>query len=302
MTTRFRTAGRVLTSLFALAAFAVPALADQLPTEDSQKPFREPIEVSNDHRACLEISNDDGQFIVRECLLQSNATLRKVVATPRIPEIMSRIVASELLWAEQLLPELNQPGSSQGVLSRQGRLGQGDWSDLGTHAFGLHVAGGPDFVAFALRLDDHHLASLEGEVDDSGNGFLLTTHAETGTQRKILFSKGAPLSDSGAGVGAKSQSTFYMGCLIDTPRFDLFSPNVCRQLGSQPTTTVFKLFLPYTPSHVIWTAPSSSCNGIWCSGPISPSQTVVGHAYWVINGIPTGPLSAQAIYYFEPGF
>ena len=93
-----------------------------------------------------------------------------------------------------------------------------------------------------------------------------------------------------------------MGCYIDTPAYDTYRADNCFQLGSSPSTVSFKVFLPYTPDYVVWSQPSSSCSGLWCNAPISPGQTVTGYAYWVIDGTPTGPVSATARYIFEPGF
>lgn len=84
------------------------------------------------------------------------------------------------------------------------------------------------------------------------------------------------------------------------PAFDLFRPDKCFALDNQPSQAVFSFFLPYTPEDYVWYNPAG-CGGRDSATPISPGQTISAGGYWVINGIPTGPVGAQATYFFEPG-
>lgn len=248
------------------------------------------------NQGCFNVSDEAAGFTVQECLTWTRVSQVPSTAAPSIPETMLRQLGAELQWMPQLMPPLNQPGQLIGEYTRQATVRGLETHDMGSHALDLRAEVSGDLVAFTLRLEDHAVRSVEGEVDGAGDGHLTFSYDGAAT-RTVRFEAGRQLLDAPPAPSHKS-SSFYMGCYVDTPAYDPFTPNSCwRLFGSQPTTAVFKVFLPYTPDSVVWFAPLSSCSSVWCSAPISPNQTVTAYAYWVINGIPTGPVVSATAHY-----
>lgn len=277
-------------SLALLATIGTSPIHGQLTTDAA----------SAQQQGCFRMISGDGGLTVEECLTQSSADKGKAVPLPSLPDSMIQMIGAKLQWMPQLMPRWNQMGQTDGHYSRFAGLDDGELSELAVHPYTLHVDGTPGFVAFRLELENHKVQALEGEVSTAGDGFLTLTYrdAEQGTVR---FENHLPMKDSGDRVADKS-SSFYMGCYIDTPAWDVYRPNTCRSFGEQQSSVaVFKVFLPYTPQSVVWVTPSSSCSGLTCWAPISLGQTVYGYAIWVINNTPTGPVGAQATYVYEPG-
>ncbi len=280
----FLTVGLVLTFVSLSPAQAEPTLD----TSSAQQ------------RGCFQMISEDGGLTVKECLTQTSTAAGKVVALPSLPDSMIQMIGAELQWMPQLMPRWNQMGQTSGHYSRFAGLDSAELSKLAEHPFALHVDGTPGFVAFRLELENHMVQTIEGELSVAGDGFLTMTYRDA-EQRSVRFEQNFP-TQGYADNPADKNSSFYMGCYIDTPAWDTYRPNTCYRLwGQQSSVAVFKVFLPYTPQSIVWVTPSSSCSATTCSAPISPGQTVYGYAYWVINNTPTGPVGATAIYLDEPG-
>jgi len=105
-----------------------------------------------------------------------------------------------------------------------------------------------------------------------------------------------------------SVASTYVGCFIDTPAYDYYSPSYCYHGGSTPSTAVFRLFTSATPTHVEWSITDqygnpkpATCSGVDCFVPIRPRQVVYGNVlYYVVNGTPTQGAYAIAEYEYEP--
>ncbi len=252
-------------------------------------------------RTCLESTSAAGGLTVRECLSQACDTAEEVTTALTFPDRLLQIVGAELQWMSTLLPAMSQPGERHGEYTRLAGLQNEDLTELAAHPFSLKIDGDADVLSFQLQLESHRIRQVEAEVRGDATAFVVFTYADGAGQRTVLFEDGVPVHDSGS-VAASRASSFYMGCFIDTPAYDQYRRDVCFRFGSQPSTVAFRVFLPYTPQSVVWLTPSSSCSGLVCIAPISPNQTVYGYAYWIINGTPTGPVSATAHYELEPGF
>ncbi|MEM9557347.1 MAG: hypothetical protein AAGC60_24020 [Acidobacteriota bacterium] len=251
---------------------------------------------------CFEIS--DRAFTVRECLeLDSPSSIAPATAPIASPVLAA--AAHELSWNPELLSQVSQRAEASGVYTRTAFL-DGEAMELRTDRFRAFREGSADHVRFGIDLEGQETASLlietveDGARRAGGSGALVV---ESGDGRSVTL----PIVDgdvvpSARGSLGGTKSSFYMGCYIDTPAFDTYQADACFHLGTTPSIAAFKVFLPYTPQYVVWSQPSSSCSSVFCSAPISPGQTVYGYAYWVINNIPTGPVSATARYIFEPGF
>ena len=247
-------------------------------------------------QTCLETTDNTAGFTVRECLHRGLATGRAGSPTLAVPDGMLREIGAQLLWRPLLLPHLNRPGKLYGTFTRHAGLEADGLRTMGSHPFIVQVEEYDDSIAFRIDLENHEILSVEGEVLADGQGSLVFTDSASGQERIVLFERGKIAKASDPVLTSKATSSFYMGCYIDTPAYDQFRPNGCYQWGTQASTAVFKVFLPYTPESVVWVLPSHSCSSLFCSAPISPGQSVGGYAYWVINNTPTGPVGATANY------
>ena len=248
-----------------------------------------------DERRCLEVTSDG--LYVEECLQWSVLPSPQAEVGTSMPDAMRSILAAELQWREEFLRQTLSSVETTGVYSRWARWQGQERQRLGLHPFASRRSWSERSV-FDLEVSYHGIESVHAEFDPAGNGSLEISFAHGAGLREVIFEEGRVTSDRDS--SRQRADDFYMGCYIDTPAFDVFRPDFCAHLGYQASTAVFKVFLPYTPSAVVWVTPNASCSGLWCTAPISPGQTVNGYAYWVINGIPTGPLSATARYFFEP--
>ena len=239
----------------------------------------------------------DRSFTVKECIedLRTSPVTGGVL---EVPENLVQTVSAELAWAPSLVEAVLNHGSARGRLTRTATL-DGVATDLGSHFFATDRNGGLDRLELSIRLRGHDIHEVQVSLDAEGTGSFRSV-GEAKAPRTVEFERGLPISDSGD-TRAAAKSSFYMGCFIDTPAYDQYRADNCFLLGSSPSTASFKFFLPYTPSYYVWYNPGG-CSGQWCTVPISPGQTISGSGYWVINGIPTGPVSATAHYFFEPGF
>lgn len=233
-----------------------------------------------------------GDFFVEECIQRSVSTDSSQAVSLSVPGPMLGLIAAELQWFEPFLAELFSTVEVSGTYSRRAKWQDQEMQQMAAHPFATRLIPGTRSI-FDLAIANHAIRSLRAEFDSVGNGFLEIFSAGNGEIREVFFEDGLIASTRG---GVSKGGDFYMGCYIDTPAYDQFRANFCAQLGFQPSTVVFKVFLPYTPESVVWSSPNSTCSGLFCTVPISPGQTVYGYAYWVINGIPTGPVSASATY------
>ena len=256
------------------------------------------------HRECVEVGSAEG-FAVKECLVYDRSG-ELTANLPPWPSAMLQVLGSELQWRELFIVGFDYPQQVEGTYARLTSLEGKAFEELISHPFVLEVEGEQGSARLALELENHAVSGVVAEVLDDGSGSIDLVYRD-GSKRRFLFDDGRLVYDSAAGESprlseSEKSSSFYMGCYIDTPAWDVYRADLCFALGSSPSLVSFKVFLPYKPSSVVWSAPSSSCSSIYCSAPISPGQTVYGYAYWVINGTPTGPVGATARYLYEPGF
>lgn len=278
---------RRLSHCFVLATLLIIALCKSSLAFGVELPQAQP-----DLQKCNELVN--GDFLVKECIQLSRQDTALGSLPLSLPDQVSGLIATELQWAEPLLAETLLGQETSGTYFRKAKWQDNQAQDLGHHPFATQISRG-EINTFDLEIANHNVQSLRVEIDQEGSGSLQILYESSQDLRHITLSKGLISSDRG--TSSQNAGKFYMGCFIDTPAYDIFRPDYCAQLGYQPSSANFKVFLPYTPQAVVWSSPSSNCGGIFCTVPISPGQTVFGYAYWVVNNIPTGPVSATASYY-----
>lgn len=286
--------------VLAILTVTVLAYSPAVAAPDRSRPSGTGAGSSVLEESCVEVTSETGRLAVRECLVQSFTKGSDLLTPMTIPSSVRHQIGAELLWMPHLLPTLDRAGEHRGELVRWATLPKDRVISLGSHPFVARVEVQDGLITFRLELEDHKVSSVDGEISNDGDGLLVFTEVGTAEQRTMVFEDGQLVQSADPGIADRS-SSFYMGCYIDSPRFDHFHPDICYQFGTGSSVAVFKVFLPYTPSSVVWLTPSSTCSGLYCTSPISARQTVYGYAYWVINGTPTGPVAAQAIFEYEPG-